>query len=380
MLKNKLKVYVISSVRPEPTSAGQIILHRHLSNVPGLEYESYGFEPNQITTSSAIRRIMGRLAQTKAKRVAHDFWAWRNGRWLDALLQTSVPEPESSLVLTVAQGDAFGAACRFAHKHHLPLVTIFHDWWPDMASLHAPFRRILEQSFQNLYRQSQLALCVSEGMRLELGDHPNAQVLYPIPANHKQVQAPLKQGRNFKVLYFGNLHEYGPMLAEALSEIREHSLVRLETRGVNPNWPDSFCSEMAQEGMWHDFAPRAELERWIESADAFLVPMVFDPSMRRRMETSFPSKMVEMAQFGRPLVIWGPEYCSAVQWARRGDRALCVTDPDPKVLRRELEKLAASPPEVLRLLSAARDAARTEFSYERIQSQFMESLRNVVGN
>lgn len=377
---NNIRLYVISSVRPEPSSAGQVILHRHLTEIPGLEYESYGHEPEVITPSSAIRRIMGRLSQTPAKRFAHDFWAWREGRWLDALLPPSVPDPTCSVVVTVAQGDACGAAQRFAQKHRLPLVTFFHDWWPDMVSLHAPFREIMEQNFRDLYRQSQLALCVSEGMRMELGSHPNAQVLYPIPSKGRQLHALPKSTNTLKVLYFGNLREYGTMMAQALHELKGHTQVRMEARGANPNWPDSFRSVMAQEGMWHDFAPRDVLNSWIQSADAFLVPMVFDPCMRRRMETSFPSKMVEMAQFGRPLVIWGPEYCSAVQWARQGNRALCVTDPDPKVLRQELEKLASSPEEYQRLSCAAIDASRTDFSHERIQAKFLRSIMDTLGS
>lgn len=377
---NNIRIYVISSVRPEPSSAGQVLLYRHLTDIPGLVCETYGFEPTMITPSSAVRRIMGRLSKTRAPRFAHDFWAWRDGRWLDALLPTSVPEPSSSVVLTVAQGDASGAAQRFAQKHRLPLATFFHDWWPDMAAVHRPFQRHLEKRFRDLYQQSQLALCVSEGMCAKLGEHPNAHVLYPIPAKVPQLPETPKRNNTLKVLYFGNLHEYGPMVAEALQEVKGQTQIRMEARGANPNWPDSFLDEMEQEGMWHDFATGDVLNSWIQSADAFLVPMVFNPCMRRRMETSFPSKMVEMGQFGRPLIIWGPEYCSAVQWARQGNRALCVTDPDPKVLRKALEELASSPEELHRLSSTARDATCTDFSNERIQAQFLEALRNVVGN
>ncbi len=39
------------------------------------------------------------------------------------------------------------------------------------------------------------------------------------------------------------------------------------------------------------------------SADAFLITIVFAPSIRRRMETSLPSKLIEFAQFGKPLII-----------------------------------------------------------------------------
>jgi len=373
-----IRVIVISSVRPEPTSAGQIILHRHLVNQPGIEWESYGSEPTRLTASSAVRRAVGRLAQTRLHRWVHDFWAWRDGRWLDGCLPKAVSDRKQTVVLTVAQGDACGSARRFAQQHRLPLVTIFHDWWPDMAAVHAPFQKLLEKRFRELYCQSQLALCVSEKMRELLGPHPNAQVLYPIPAKVNPMPPSQKLGDHFRALYFGNLHEYGPMVAGGLNMLKRHPQIRLEVRGGNPRWPVSFKQEMKLEGLWIDYAPRTELAEWMGTADVFLVPMIFEPNMRRRMETSFPSKMVEMAQFGKPLVIWGPEYCSAVQWARKGNRALCVTDPNPMALRQVLEKLATSVDEQRQLADCAFCAAQTDFNSDRIQRQFTNAVRGVI--
>lgn len=68
---------------------------------------------------------------------------------------------------------------------------------------------------------------------------------------------------------------------------------------------------MRDRQLWLDFAPREELNDWLASADVFLVVMSFDPALMRRMETSFPSKLPEYAQFGKPLVIWGPELSGA---------------------------------------------------------------------
>lgn len=374
----KLRILLISSIRPELSSAGQIVLHRHLCNEQEIELEVHDYEPPVWTLNGILRRIVGRLSQVGLKRISEDCWALWGGKWLDKSL-SKVSVDDGTIVLTVAQGDVFPAAVRLAKRHGLSLVSIFHDWWPDMTGIHAPFRRLLDKRYRNLYKESNLALCVSEGMRSHLGKHPHAVVLYPIPAKKSLPPSSPKPSCNLKVLYFGNLHEYGPMLAEALGELGTCPLVRLETRGANPNWPESFRLDMESEGLWHDFSSREILEEWINSADAFLVPMVFDPALRRRMETSFPSKMVEMALLGKPLVVWGPEYCSAIQWARKGKRALCVTDPDPKILRQEIENLALDPGEINRLSAAARDAAAMEFSPERIHTQFINALKEVAG-
>src|SRR5262249_49729838 len=103
--------------------------------------------------------------------------------------------------------------------------------------------------------------------------------------------------------------------------------------------------------------------------------MSFAPQHRRRMTTSFPSKLIDATQLGLPVIIWGPEYCSAVKWARQGHRALCVTDQNPLVLRETLEELAASPAELRRLAKSSSDAAAGDFNYERIRLQFMDALR-----
>lgn len=375
--EEKTRVLLISSVRPEPTSAGQIVLHRHLCEKQEIELIVHTYEPPVWALNGILRRIVGRLSQLGFKGISEDLWLLWGGRWLDRSLE-GIDVDNRTVVMTVAQGDAFPAAARFAKRHGLPLVSFFHDWWPYMTGIHAPFRRLAERRFRNLYKGSQLALCVSEGMKSQLGDHPNAQVLYPIPAKISSPPLLPKLGHELKILYFGNLHEYGPMVAEALQEFKGHSHIRMEARGANPNWPDSFLLEMEQEELWHDFAPHDVLQSWIQSADAFLVPMVFDPSMRRRMETSFPSKMVEMCQMGKPIVVWGPEYCSAVQWARRWDCALCVSDPDPKTLVRELEKLAAKSEERRRLAECSRKAASGDFSPAEIQDKFFGALGELL--
>ncbi len=377
--EQSIRAIVISSVRPEPTSAGQILLHRHLVNQPGLEWESFGSEPPRLTASVAVRRMAGRLAQTRWRRFAHDFWAWRDGRWLDPWLPKAPPAGEQVVVVTVAQGDAFGAALRFAKKHRLPLVTFFHDWGPDMPPVHSLCRDMLDRQFRDLYHKSTVPLCISEGMLQALGSNAGAQVLLPIPEKRTaDSPAPRSPQRPFRLLYLGNLFEYGPMLGGALETLADNPNVRLEVRGRNPQWPDELKKQTAASGTWLEFAPRTELDGWLETGDAFLVAMTFEPAMRRRMETCFPSKMPEMAQFEKPLVVWGPDYCSAVRWAQMGNRALCVTDPSPAALRQALEKLAAARGEQQRLADAARKAAQTDFNPDKIQAQFMQGLHSAV--
>lgn len=373
-----LHVIVISSVRPEPSSAGQIILHRHLVDQPGITLQVYGEEPQRPGFSRLVRRLVGRLSHTRLRRWAESFWVLWEGRWLDGELPCSIAHPEQTVVLTVAHGDAFMAAQRFAKRYGLPLVAIFHDWWPDIPPAHRSLKRLLEKRFRNLYHASDIALCVCPGMRRELGEHPNSQVLYPIPAAPScSVQGKSADSASFRVLYAGNLADYGSMLGDVLEASLAHPEILIQVRGTNPAWSKERKQTMRASGRWLDFARRTELDEWLASADAFLVPMSFDPTMRRRMETSFPSKLLEFAQFGKPLVVWGPPSCSCVQWAEQGSKALTIADPDTDMVAMALVSLAKNRVEQARLGNAARNAALAEFNPKVIHCAFQRHLNEL---
>jgi len=378
-------LYVISSVEPKPTTGGEMLLYRHLS---GTVFEKRNWEKHVFCESNvgvgsqcwkSYKKIAMRLARTRWHRFARDMELLERGRWLDAELLKIKQVPVGSVVLTVAHGELCEAAARFARLHQLPLVTFFHDWWPDITVLHKPFRWISEKRFCSLYQQSDVTFCVSEAMKNHLGPHPKSLVLYPIPApvlNLDRAEQGVKG--QLKVKYFGNLFEYGPMLERALKEFQGQNTVRLEVRGSNPQWSKEFFQEMRDRKMWQDFAPRHELDRWLADADAFLVPMVFEPKMRRRMQTSFPSKLVEFAQLGKPLIIWGPKDCSAAQWARDSEKALCIESDDARELFAKIGALAQDPDEQSRLAAAARNAAANDFHPDKIQTQFLDALEEAI--
>jgi hypothetical protein len=121
----KIRVIFISSVRPEPTSAGQIILYRHFCNRPEFDLEVYGFEPTKISVRMFFRRVLGKIAQWGGifETLLNCAWVLWKGRWIDEDLPTKVEHDQKTIVGTVAHGDGFYAAQRFAKKHSLPLVV-----------------------------------------------------------------------------------------------------------------------------------------------------------------------------------------------------------------------------------------------------------------
>ena len=366
----KIRVIFISSVRPEPSSAGQIILYRHFCNRPEFDLEVYGFEPTKLSFRMLLRRGLGKIAQFGGifETLVNCAWVPWKGRWMDKDLPVKVERNQKTIVGTVAHGDGFYAAQRFAKKHGLPLVVFFQDWWPDMAGVPKPFIKLLDKHFLALAKSCSLGICVCEGMKRGLGGGGNLEVLPPIPAETDPPTSPVSNATpsgKFKILYFGNLDLYGGMLLQALRIFKNHSTIQLQVRGSNPNWTEEAKKEMRGAGLWLEFAPRSELDSWLRSADAFLIPMVFEEKYRRRMETSFPSKLIEFAQFGKPLIVWGPEYCSAISWASECD--ICsVTHPSAQLLCEQIEEFMKNGIKMGNALNVCS---------EKLQNQFIELLR-----
>ncbi len=369
----------ISSVRPEPTSAGQIVLYRHFCNRPEFDLEVYGFEPTDLSFRTLLRRGLGKVAQFGGifETLVNCAWVLWKGRWIDKDLPAKVEHDQKTIVGTVAHGDGFYAAQRFANKHSLPLVVFFQDWWPDMAGVPKPFVKLLDKHFLALAKSCSLGICVCEGMKSALGGSDNLQVLPPIPGRFAIAPHPEAHGKHktiFKVVYSGNLDLYGPMLLEALRVFKGHPEIQLQVRGANPKWTEHAKKEMRDAGLWLEFAPRREFEAWLQSADAFLIPMVFDKKCCRRMGTSFPSKLIEFAQFGKPFIVWGPEYCSAVQWGKQNENALCVKSPDVFELKKQLDFLCALPIQQQKYAEKSLEAASNEFDPHILQ----EKIRNLL--
>lgn len=375
-----IKVILISSVKPNASSAGEILLNRHLVDSPEIDLLLMDCEPRMTGVRRFLRKVLARLSRTCCRRYVADIMAIWKGGWIDAELPAPVDTQVSTVVATVAHGDAFYAAMRYAKRHNLPLVTFFHDWWPGIAGLHSPLRFLVERSFRRLYAQTALPLCVSDGMKQYLGAHPNSKVLLPIPS--KATPPDEFHSRHadalYRVIYAGNLTDYGPMLRSALKGLRESIDIRLEVRGNSSSWPESIRTPLIDGGLLLPFVPRKKLHNWLDSADAFLITQSFRVEDELLMRTNFPSKLIEFAQMGKPLIIWAPSYASASVWAEKSGQALVVNQEDPNCLKMALEALSNHRGEQVRLAAGAADAAKGQFDPDRIQSNFIQWLGDVA--
>jgi glycosyltransferase involved in cell wall biosynthesis len=371
---DRIRVLAVSSVVPDAFgSGGGLVLHRHLKSNPEIHSEVLCWKEFPLRL-----KVIGKLRQIGFRPVSRAWECLFPPLPPNKMLHESIQSFRPAVIVTVAHGWWHIQAGRVAKQFRLPLVSFFQDWWPDFPEVPSAFRSRVEREFRKTCAASDVAICVSDGMRRELGEPPNALVLHDIPSIARRERSTPDLKLPLRVAYFGNLSEYGPMIESALRVINGSDQVRLEVFGPGPLWCSGAEDEFRSRGVYHGFIPSNELAESLQNFQAALVVMSFDAALRRRMTTSFPSKMIDAVQLGLPVVIWGPEYCSAVEWARSGERALCVTDPNPSALRRTLEGLAAARTEQERLAKSSREAAATDFSYERIQGQFASALRQAI--
>jgi glycosyltransferase involved in cell wall biosynthesis len=377
---DEINVILISSVRPENSFSAAVLMYRHLVNRSGIRLHILPAEHHEIVQGRFRSKIIPRLMRTPARRWAGD---------VDYLMHTLLPlekrlalppRATRTVVLTLAYRSGCWVAQRYARRHRLPLIVRFDDWWPDIAEVHKPVRKHLQQRFLDLHRSADLSLCPGEGMLTALGPHRNARVIFPIP-DAKPIEPSMSNdsGDEFRVCYSGNMFDYNDMLSDLAQLALKQTDVRIEFRGRPRCWPQPLVDEMQRRHLLHDFLEAgAPFDDWLGSFHAYLVVMFFDAAQRRRTETCFATKLTEYSRAGRPVVIWAPETSAVVQWAKKSKAALCVTDPEPRALLAALAHLKSDRALQLELAARMRRAYETEFSPLRLQQQFQEALNSVV--
>ena len=369
-----IRVLVLSSVVPNALgSGGELVLHRHLKLNPQIQTEVGSWQQFPFRL-----KVIGKLRQLGFRSLSQAWECLFPVLPTDKLVHDLIRSFRPDVLVSVAHGWWHIKARRVAKQFKLPLVSLFQDWWPDFPEIPLAFRSRVEREFRQTCAESDVVVCVSDGMRRELGEPKNALVVHDAPSVAKRREDQCEFQLPLRVAYFGNLSDYGPLIENALRALNSSDQVRLEVFGPSPLWTGGAEDEFRSRGVYHGFIPSNKLTESLQKFQAALVAMSFAPSHRRRMTTSFPSKMIDAMRLGLPVVIWGPEYCSAVKWARSGERALCVTDPNPSAIRRALEDLAASPAKQERFAGLSREAAATDFNHERIQTQFIDALRGAI--
>jgi hypothetical protein len=382
------RLLYVGDVPVEASYHGSALLHRLLSNYP--------VDRLMIMETATPSQPDRRLPQVKytTRPIARQRWlntrfhpyavAWFTlaGKNAGSKLSQSINEFAVEAVFTVAHGFGWIAAAEIAKQRHVPLHLAVHDDWPRVADITPRFRNWIDEQFGKVYCQARSRLCVSPAMsRFYEGRYgAPATVVYPSRAAHASEfeKPPARIGSNdsqFTIAFAGTINSQGYIdalraLQNALKPVNGRLLIFgpltvnvAEQIGLNDP-STKICGLLSSEQL---------LARLRDEADALFVPMSFADSDRGNMTMAFPSKLADYTATGLPLLIYGPAYCSAVNWASDNPGIAEVVESESG-LRGAVASLAQHPDHRLALGTRVLEVGREYFSHARVQQVFHQVL------
>jgi len=298
-------------------------------------------------------------------------------------LEEAVQNFEPDVVLTLAECGLSQIARKTAQRHGLPLAGLFLDWFPVTKGHygHKWTRGILSRRYRELYATCDLAFCTSDGMQEMLGPHPNSHVVYPIPGKYRVPveSAWPRTNEKFRLVYVGAVRDfYGRMLCSLIKKIEATNDLEIIVIGPGADWPKQTLDRARARGSYLGFKPPDEAAEVLASADTLLVVMSFEKEHELFMRTSFTTKFLDYVAFGKPVILWGPEYCTPVRVARKHGGAAVVSSSDTGAVVSLCRQIATDSALSGKLSHEALQLHQTLFNPDRLQDIFVQKLTELV--
>jgi glycosyltransferase involved in cell wall biosynthesis len=291
-------------------------------------------------------------------------------------------QPEA--VMTMVWGYAWGTAAAYAERAGLPLHLIVHDDWRSYEGLFEIERRFVDRRLRHCYPKAASRLCVSPYMMEEYRRRYGASgdVVYPSRSADPLVFAePPERLRRacepFTVAFAGRIPpEYAQALHRMATALRRHGGRLLVYGEASPEATLALCQEPNVE--WRGVESSRELIRQCRAeAHAMYVPMSYRERDRTNAMVSFPSKLADCTAVGLSLIIDGPEYCSAVRWARENPGvAEVITDESVDALAEAVARLVQDSEHRVRLAKQAIRRGQEYFGFDRAVSILYSKLND----
>ena len=389
-MTSKPRVLLVSIVPPKNDWGVRVVMYRHFVETNPFELHvasNADFEEGPLVhTSLRLPYPIHRLRKSRfGPRLAAWMMDYENFIWpltANGALEEAVQHFKPDVVVTLAECGLCHVARKTAQRHGLPLAGLFLDWFPVIKGHygHKWTRKILSRRYRELYAACDLAFCTSDGMQEMLGPHPNSHMIYPMPGKYRlpvENSSPRSNGK-FRLVYVGAVEKfYGRMLCSLIEKIEATN--DLEIIVVGPNdWPAKSLQRAKARGTYLGFRPAEEAAKVVADADALLVVMSFEKEHELCMRTSFRTKFLDYVGFGKPVILWGPEYCTIVRVARKHGGAAVVSSSDADAVVGLSRQIAADSAVRERLSREALQLHETLFNPDRLQDIFVQKITELV--
>lgn len=388
--ERKTKVLLVSIVPPKNDCGVRIVMHRMFVERSPFELHvaSNANFANDLLVHTPLRlpRPVYRLRKSRfGPRLASWVIDYENFIWpltVNRELETAVKTFMPDVILTLAESGLCHLARKTAQRHGLPLAGLFLDWFPVMNGHygHRATQAILSRRYRELYSACDLAFCTSDGMQEMLGPHPNSHVIYPMPGKHVASQnARPRANERFRLVYVGSVENfYGRMLCSLIEKMELAQDLEIIVVGPNADWPVELLERAKQNGVYLGFRSPEQAADVMASADALLVVMSFEKEQELFMRTSFTTKFLDYVAFGKPVILWGPDYCTPARVARKNGGAVVVNENDPDKIVSVCRQIARDAVWREQLSQQARQLHQTLFDPERLQEIFVSEIEKLV--
>jgi hypothetical protein len=356
----KPRVLVVSSNPPMNEMGGCLLFYRKFVErddytfavvTNRVDYPGHG-EPWLLVREPAW---LQRLSRTRFANFAHDYRHALLGHRIPAEVKSFARSFAPDVIIMGAHNWMGDLGLALGRYLRVPVAGHFMDWASYAALGHRWMVHHLSSIYRKRYRRCDLAFGICPEMLETLGPHPNTEVFYPSGKSLDPPPAPRTRDDHepFTLFFGGNLGQwYGHALAELGELLRSEPGLALRVAGKHPSWSEAANERMSREGEFLGYLDKRAYRMEMERADALLVIMGFDEESRVVESTSFKSKLVDYLQLGRPVIVWGPDYCTAVRHAEREGFAAMVTTPDPREVVSVLRKLADEPARAREIVEA----------------------------
>lgn len=393
-MKKKLRILYISSVVPNTSCGSSIAIYRHLVYKSDFEvsYCSYFTENSETEYNYTIptSRIRKRVQNTRFSRLIWNVTYLLNWHFLPKKLYRYTKHYNPDAILTVPDNVYGGIAYQLARKLKIPLVVDFQDLFPysQFTSIQIrpfkPIQKFLINKFRLLNHKASLAFYTSEGMRDFFNFKNNGFVLYPIgdfnrPKIEGDKYTPVIKGR-FKIIYAGNCYgAYGRMLLKLTNHIIEskNSQIQLEIYPAGIDWSEKDIETAKKHHVLQDFTPFEELKKRLIEADGFLTVMSFEKLEKPFVQTSFTTKWLDYAPYGKPIFVWGPEYSSAVKFAKKYDCGIIISSDSSKEVFNQFTATSSNLETIVHYGIQARKVSDEVLNPENIHKLFVDEINKL---
>jgi glycosyltransferase involved in cell wall biosynthesis len=345
----KQRILYISSVTPDTSCGAHIAIYRHLVYKNNFDVTVCSYSATTSMTEEKfvipMTKLRRRLQNTRLSQLLWNLHYALSWFLIPNELVNYAKSYNPDVIFTVPDNIHSGFALQLAKRLKKPLAIDLQDLFPQsqfIAKYMQPYgfiRKYLSKKFFFLHKQADLAFYTSEGMKEWFPQHTNGHVLYPIGDFNNHPDATTSQisdnnnGKPFTIIYAGNCYgAYGRMLLRFARLVKETPNIHLKIYPVGKGWSDKDIDIMTNAGIYQCFTPFNILKKEFEKADAFLTVMSFETQEKPFVSTSFTTKWLDYAPYGKPIFSWGPEYSSAYIFSKVHECGVTTCIDDEKAL------------------------------------------------